>query len=109
MIGCREREVRDRCLKSYGVFFISNVWWDHIPDANCSGVKGENTAVWMRQLVAMYWPRFFNGFNRPGGGVMLIILFSILYTVMACLIIDITLIASRESRRLEFRKGRDIA
>ena len=38
MIGCREGEVRDCCLKSYGVFYFSNVWWDHIPDANCSGV-----------------------------------------------------------------------
>ena len=22
--------------------YFSNVWWDHIPDANCSGVKGEH-------------------------------------------------------------------
>ena len=28
MIGCREWEVRDCCLKSYGFFYISNVWWD---------------------------------------------------------------------------------
>ena len=39
MIGCREGEVHDCYLKSYGVFYFSNVWWDHIPDANCSGVK----------------------------------------------------------------------
>ena len=51
MIGYRE-EVHDCCLKHYGVFYFSNVWWDHIPDANCSGVK-ENTAVLMRHLVAM--------------------------------------------------------
>ena len=39
MIGCREGEVHDCCLKSYGVFYFCNVWWDHIPDANCSGGK----------------------------------------------------------------------
>ena len=39
VIGCHEREVHDCCLKSYGVFYFSNVLWDHIPDANCSGVK----------------------------------------------------------------------
>ena len=45
MIGCREWEVRDCCLKSFGVVYFSNVWWDHIPDANCSGVKGEHCNV----------------------------------------------------------------
>ena len=39
MIGCREREVHDCCLKTYGVFYFSNVWCDHIPDTNCSGVE----------------------------------------------------------------------
>ena len=38
MIGCWE--VHYCCLKSYGIFYCSNVWWDHIPDANCTGVKG---------------------------------------------------------------------
>ena len=42
MIGCCEGEVRDCCLKSYWVIYFSNVLWDHIPDANCSGVKGEH-------------------------------------------------------------------
>ena len=37
VIVCREGH--DSCLKSYGVFYFSNVWWDYIPDANCSGVK----------------------------------------------------------------------
>ena len=41
MIGCREREVDDCCLKNYGVFYFSNVSLDHIPDANYSEVKGE--------------------------------------------------------------------
>ena len=27
----------------------------------------------VRHLVAMQWPRLFDGFNRPGGGVMLIV------------------------------------
>ena len=51
MTGCREMEVHhDCCLKSYGVFYInfSNVWWhwwDHIPDVNCLGVKGEHCSV----------------------------------------------------------------
>ena len=42
MIGCWEGEVHYCCLKSYGIFYCSNVWWDHIPDANCTGVKGEH-------------------------------------------------------------------
>ena len=44
MIGCREWEVHDCCLKSY-VFFLyfNNMWWNHIPDANCSGVKEKTT------------------------------------------------------------------
>ena len=45
MIGCREGEVHDCCLKSYGVFYFSNVWWNHIPHANCLGVKGEHCSV----------------------------------------------------------------
>ena len=42
MIGCREKEVHDCCLKSYGVFYFSNVWWVHIPDVDCLGVKREH-------------------------------------------------------------------
>ena len=42
MIGCWEGEVHYCCLKSYGIFYCSNVWWDHVPDANCTGVKGEH-------------------------------------------------------------------
>ena len=42
MIRCCEGEVHYCCLKSYGVFYFSNVWWDHIPDTNCMGVKGEH-------------------------------------------------------------------
>ena len=30
MNGCREGEVRDCCLKNYGVLYFSNVWWDNI-------------------------------------------------------------------------------
>ena len=45
MIGCWEGEVHYCCLKSYGIFYCSNVWWDHIPDANCTGVKGEHCSV----------------------------------------------------------------
>ena len=74
MIGCREGEVHDCCLKNYGVFYFSNVWWDHIPDANCSGVKGGQCSVDAA-----------HGGNV--NGVMLIILFNILSNVMACLII----------------------
>ena len=32
-------------LESYGIFYCSNVWWDHVPDANCTGVKGEHCSV----------------------------------------------------------------
>ena len=71
MIGCCEWEVHDCCLKSYGVFYFSNMWWDHIPDLNCSGVL-------MQHLVAMQWPQRFEGFNRPRCGVMLNMLFNIL-------------------------------
>ena len=45
MIECREREVHDCCLKSYVVFYFSNVWWDHIPNANCLGVKREHCSI----------------------------------------------------------------
>ena len=45
MIGCWEGEVHYCCLKSYGIFYCSNVWWDHVPDANCTGVKGEHCSV----------------------------------------------------------------
>ena len=45
MIGCREREAHDCCLNSFGVFYLSNVWWDHIPDANCSGVERKRCIV----------------------------------------------------------------
>ena len=45
MIGCCEGEVRDCCLKSYWVIYFSNMLWDHIPDANCSGVKGKRCSV----------------------------------------------------------------
>ena len=45
MIGCRKREVRGCGLKSYGVFCFTNVWWDHIPEANCSEVKIEHCSV----------------------------------------------------------------
>ena len=62
MIGCCEGEVCDCGLKSYWVICFSNMLWDHFPDANCSGVKGECCSV-DAHLVAMYWPRFFDGFN----------------------------------------------
>ena len=45
MIGCCEMEVQYCCLKSCGVFYFSNVWWDHIADANWKGVKGEHCSV----------------------------------------------------------------
>ena len=45
MFGCREGEDHDCRLKSYGVFYFNNVWWDHIPDANCLGVKREHCSV----------------------------------------------------------------
>ena len=45
LIGCCEGEVRDCCLKSYWVIYFSNMLSDHIPDANCLGVKGERCSV----------------------------------------------------------------
>ena len=53
VIWCCEREVHDCCLKTCGVLYFNNVWWGNIPDANCSGVKKEDTAVLMRHLVAL--------------------------------------------------------
>ena len=44
MIGCREREVHDYCLKSCG-FFISNLRWDYIPDSDCSGVERQHCSI----------------------------------------------------------------
>ena len=47
------------------------MWWDLIPDADCFGVEGEHgsvDAVPGGYVIAMV----FYGFNRPGGGVMLI-------------------------------------
>ena len=38
MIECCEGEVHYCCLKR--IFYFSTVWWDHIPNANCTGVKG---------------------------------------------------------------------
>ena len=77
MIGCREREVHDGCLKIYGVFYFSNVRWNHIPDANCSGVKTEHCSVDVAPgsyvMATVFW-----WFNRHGGGVMLLMLFNIL-------------------------------
>ena len=45
MIRCWEGEVHYCCLKTYGIFYCSNEWWDHIPYANCTGVKGEHCSV----------------------------------------------------------------
>ena len=46
MIGCCEGKFRDCCLKSCcWVIYFSNVLWDLIPDANCSGVKGGHCSV----------------------------------------------------------------
>ena len=45
MIGCREREVHDCCLKSYGIFYFGNMWWDLVPDLDCLGVKREHCSV----------------------------------------------------------------
>ena len=38
MIGCCEREV-------HGVFYFSDIWWDLIPDADCSGVEREHSSI----------------------------------------------------------------
>ena len=52
------------------------MWWDHIPDANCKKVKEEHCSV-DAAPGGHVMPRFSNGFNRPGGSVMLIMLFTI--------------------------------
>ena len=77
MIECREREVHDCCLKSYGVLYFSNMWWDLSPDADCSAVEKEHCSVdaasggYVMTMVC-------DGFNRPGCGVILTMLFNIL-------------------------------
>ena len=48
--------------------------WDHIPDANCSGVKGERCGV-DAAPGGHVKATGFDGFNRHRGGVMLIMLF----------------------------------
>ena len=77
MIGCREREVHGGCLKSYGVFYFSNMWWDNIPDADCSGVEREHGSVDAPPGCYVI-ATVFDGFKRPVGRVMLIMLFKIL-------------------------------
>ena len=67
MIECREREVHHCCLKSYGVFYFSSVWYGHIPHANCSAVVAAPGSYVMAAFLC--------GFNS---GVMLIMLFNIL-------------------------------
>ena len=47
MTRCHEREVRDCCLKSCGVFYFSNMWWDLFPHAICSGVEREHCTRWL--------------------------------------------------------------
>ena len=47
------------------------MWWDHIPDVNCSGVKGEHCSVYAAPG-GHVMVTFFDGFNKPSGGVMLI-------------------------------------
>ena len=61
---CCEGEVRDCCLKSYWVIYFSNVLWDHIPDVNCSGVKGERCSV-DAAPGGHAMATVFDGFNRP--------------------------------------------
>ena len=77
MIGCRDREVHECCLKSYGVFYFSNMWWDFTPDADCTGVEKEQCNV-DAAPGGYVMNTVFYGFNRPGGGVMFIMLFNIL-------------------------------
>ena len=56
VIGCREGKVHDCCLKTYGVFYFSKVWWDHIPDATWPGVKGEHlVAPGFLMAEFLYW------------------------------------------------------
>ena len=53
------------------------MWWNLIPDANCSGVKRERCSF-DATPGGYVMAAVFVGFNRPGGGVMLIALFNIL-------------------------------
>ena len=51
---CREKEVHDCCLKSYWVFYFSNVWRDYIPDANCSGVDAAPGGYVMAAVICWF-------------------------------------------------------
>ena len=77
MIECCEGVVRDCCLKSYWVIYFSNMWWDHIPDVNCSRVKREHCSVDAASCGYVIMATTFYGFHRPGSGVMLAMLFDI--------------------------------
>ena len=44
-VVCFTGNLGDCCLKSYRVFYFSNMWWDLIPDADCSGVEREHCSV----------------------------------------------------------------
>ena len=39
MRRCGEREFHDSFMKLFGVFYVGNFWRNHIPYANCSGIK----------------------------------------------------------------------
>ena len=49
------------------------MWWVHIPDANCTGVKEEHCSV-DAASGGYIMATVFDSFSRPGGGVVLIIL-----------------------------------
>ena len=55
MILCREVEVHYCCLKSYGVFYFSNVWWEHKYYSRCEllggGGEKENTLFYQHSVI----------------------------------------------------------
>ena len=75
MIGCCEKEVRDCSLKCYWVLYFSNNVGGFY--SRCGLLGGRKRTMNVVAAPGGYvMAAVFNGFNRPGGGVMLIMLFN---------------------------------
>ena len=60
------------------VFYISSMWWELISDADSSVLEREHCSVDVA-TGGYVMATVFDGFNRPGGGgVMMIMLFNML-------------------------------
>ena len=73
MVGCHEREVHDCSLKSCGVFYFSNMC---LIKNSGERVDREHCSVYVAPG-GYVWPWCLDSINKPGGGVMLIMVINI--------------------------------